>query len=641
MTAIELLSWITQILFVVLFVLVAGRAIRRPLRAHVNTAILFGSLAALVGLSQLFDSLGLSQEPWTIVVLVLLLNLPPYVMVLLVEDFSRASPWPGRVAGGVYLALGLLTIVEFGERAALVEAISVIWYLGAGGYAAIAFLREAASARGITRRRMLAVAAGSVLLVATIALALVSALVPAASEPLGLVIQLLALSSALAYFGGFSPPRWLRRAWQEPELLAFLGRAAHLRSTDRDETIAALERDAARAMGSTGAGIGLWQPASGKLVYRAGGGEVVEFGSDELIGGRAFTQQRPIVSLDARRDDPKHAAIYDQYGARAVIAAPITSNDRRWGVLGLFAARPSLFVEDDLRLIQLLAEQIAMVLESLELVGEAARVQAREEATHLKEDFLSAAAHDLRTPLTVVLAQAELLERRLARDPNARIDPASVARMSRETRRLGDLVRELLDVQRMESGGLLGARSHVDLAQLVVDVCARHADHGTPCGMVDAPEPLIAVIDPLRVEQLLDNLLENAEKYGGGGPITMRVWVEDGEARVSVTDSGIGIASAELPRIFERFYRGSNVDDRRHAGMGLGLFICRRITEEHGGRIWAESEPGKGTTFHVALPLEPALPPAMTDVTSPGPAATTEAPLASATLPEERMAADA
>jgi signal transduction histidine kinase len=641
MTAIDLLSWITRILFVVLFLLVAGRAIRRPLRGHVNTAILFGSLAALVVLSQVFDWLGMSGEPWTIVVLVLLLNLPPYVMVLLVDDFSRASPWPGRIAAALYLVLGLLTIVEFGERAALVEAVSVFWYLGAGGYAAIAFLREAASARGITRRRMLAVAIGSILLVATIALALASALLPAASEPLGVVIQVLALLSALAYFGGFSPPRWLRRAWQEPELLAFLSRGAHLRSTDRDATIAALERDAARAMGSTGASIGLWQPATGTLVYRAGGGEVVEFDSDELIAGRAFTQQRPIVSLDAGRDDPEHAAIYNQYGATAVIAAPITSDDRRWGVLGLFAARPSIFVEDDLRLIQLLAEQIAMVLESLELVGEAARVQAREEATHLKEDFLSAAAHDLRTPLTVVLAQAELLERRLARDPNARIDPASVARMSRETRRLGDLVRELLDVQRMEGGGLLGARSNVDLARLVADVCARHADQGTPCGIVDPPDPLIAVIDPLRVEQLLDNLLENAEKYGRGGPIAMRVWVEDGEARVSVTDSGIGIAAAELPRIFERFYRGSNVDDRRHAGMGLGLFICRRIVEEHGGRIWAESEAGQGTTFHVALPLEPAVPPAMIDVTS-HPAATTEAgPIGSATLPEEGMVADA
>jgi signal transduction histidine kinase len=85
--------------------------------------------------------------------------------------------------------------------------------------------------------------------------------------------------------------------------------------------------------------------------------------------------------------------------------------------------------------------------------------------------------------------------------------------------------------------------------------------------------------------------------------VNVNVWQQDGEARITVQDQGIGIPAADLPRIFERFSRASNVDDRKFHGMGLGLYICRGIVEEHGGRIWAESEIGKGSTFHVALPL--------------------------------------
>jgi signal transduction histidine kinase len=112
-----------------------------------------------------------------------------------------------------------------------------------------------------------------------------------------------------------------------------------------------------------------------------------------------------------------------------------------------------------------------------------------------------------------------------------------------------------------------------------------------------------ATVDRTRIVQLLDNLIGNARKYSAAGtPITVSVWLEGDEARLAVRDAGIGIAPEDLPRLFERFYRGSNVGDRRHDGMGLGLYICRGIAEQHGGRIWAEPIPDRGTVFHVALP---------------------------------------
>jgi signal transduction histidine kinase len=112
-------------------------------------------------------------------------------------------------------------------------------------------------------------------------------------------------------------------------------------------------------------------------------------------------------------------------------------------------------------------------------------------------------------------------------------------------------------------------------------------------------------MDRVRLEQVLDNLLENAGKYAAGGsPTELRCWREDGEARIDVVDHGIGIPAGERAMVFERFFRASNAQARSDTGLGLGLYICRRILEGHGGRIWIDETPGGGSTFSVALPAE-------------------------------------
>lgn len=118
---------------------------------------------------------------------------------------------------------------------------------------------------------------------------------------------------------------------------------------------------------------------------------------------------------------------------------------------------------------------------------------------------------------------------------------------------------------------------------------------------------MIGLYDPTRVMQLVDNLIENAVKYSPeGGEVRVRVWREDGgagDAHLEVTDAGIGIPAADLSHLFDRFHRGTNVDDKRFAGMGLGLFICKGVVEQHGGRLWAASPGlGKGSTFRAVTP---------------------------------------
>jgi signal transduction histidine kinase len=172
----------------------------------------------------------------------------------------------------------------------------------------------------------------------------------------------------------------------------------------------------------------------------------------------------------------------------------------------------------------------------------------------------------------------------------------------REAQRLSTLVTDLLDATRMEQGRLVSDREATDLVALISSVVARQ--QGVHPVELEVRGAVVGMYDARRVEQVVENLVENAKKYSPEAtPVQVTVYQQDGEARITVRDRGIGIPAADLPRIFERFSRASNVDDRKFHGMGLGLYICRGIVEEHGGRIWAESEIGKGSTFHVALPL--------------------------------------
>ena len=276
---------------------------------------------------------------------------------------------------------------------------------------------------------------------------------------------------------------------------------------------------------------------------------------------------------------------------------------KRLGVLLVYGPRPALFAEDDLALLQLLADQAATILESRALIDEASRVQVREATARLKEDFFSAAAHDLRTPLTALLSQTQLLRRRAVVNPEQPVDLKGLQRIEDETRRLIRFVNELLDVSRAEQGRLIGERESVDLVALAADLAARPrlSSHGI---IVQADAPVVGFFNQKRIEQVLENLVENGIKYSPhGDTINVALWEQNGDAHIQVCDHGIGIPAEELPRIFERFHRGTNVNDRQFAGLGLGLFICRSIVEAHGGRIEVDSKLGEGTSVHVVLPL--------------------------------------
>jgi signal transduction histidine kinase len=230
-------------------------------------------------------------------------------------------------------------------------------------------------------------------------------------------------------------------------------------------------------------------------------------------------------------------------------------------------------------------------------------------ALQIRDDFLSVASHELKTPLTSLQLQLQLLWRTLPEtDADGNPHPARkrIEATRRPAERLHQLVNNLLDVSRIRAGRLALEHETVDFAALLHDVVARaEADAaGAGCKLIlQASSPVIGRWDRLRLEQVVTNLLSNAIKYGASHPVELSV-VQDGPlARLTVRDHGIGIPPDSQARIFQRFERA--VSERHYGGFGLGLWICKQIVDSLGGVIRVESQPGRGATFIVALPLEP------------------------------------
>lgn len=566
-------------------------------------SIFFGDTALIILASRVGGLLSTPPPAWENDLTIVGLMALPYLLLRLVDDFTTVRAVVKRLAEIGLVATIVATVASPGAVAPLVALAMVLYFVALSVYCAMQFARAAHRSLGVTRRRFDAVALGTIFLGADL---LFAGSVPFLSEPDSTIVsalsQLSGLGSAIAYYLGFAPPGFLRRAWQAPELRAFLARAAALpRLPTTADIVRELEAGAAASTGST-ARIGLWREEDGIVRFVLPDGAPFDVTPGEHLAGRAFGQQRIVYSGDPVRDDPSAADTYRTSRVGAIAAVPITAGERRLGVLALYAERAPIFAVSDMELAQLLADQAAVVLESRALIDDVARMHAREEATRLKEDFLSAAAHDLKTPLTTVVAQAEFLERKARRDPSAPPDLHGLERIVREAKRLASLVTDLLDAARLEQGRLVTEREPIDLGTLVSEVIARQS--GRHPVDIDVRGAIVGTYDRRRIEQLIDNLIENAKKYSPNvTPVCVTVWQQDGEARITVRDNGIGIPPSDLPTIFERFSRGSNVDDRKFHGMGLGLYICRGIVEEHGGRIWADSEIGKGSTFNVALPL--------------------------------------
>jgi len=627
MLAVDLIQFLSQALFVIVFALTLGTAVRHPRPVTVEIAVLFGAAAANVTASWLFLALGIRQPPAVSAAATFIVLAIPYLLLRLVDEFAGVPALVQRLA-----ELGLLAVIAarllIGEPMPLWATELLVGYFAVVTlYVTAAFAREARSSIGVTARRLGSVATGSGLLATAILIAGFRAAFPGIIPPLSLLGGPLGLASGVAFYLGFATPRWVLRSWREPELLAFLDGADQLAAqSDVAGLLHELQSAVSGALGLRGAFVGLWHEDENVLEYGATRftaeqirgtdarlsieGELLRTPVDVLIGGQCFVSQKPIYTENVEDLDPEHAGLYRALGVKVVIVAPMTVGSERYGVLGVFAPRTRLFAEDSLTRVQMLARNAAILLRSRRLLERAASVRVQEEVVRQKEDFLSSATHDLKTPLTSIKGVAQWIRRRASSDEA--IDGAALEsdllRIENAAARMGGLIDEVLDISRLQMSRPLELQMDTtDLTALARKVAERQQEMTSRHRIeVQSAESVMGCWDQARLERVIDNLLSNAVKFSPqGGAVTVEVERESGEwAVLTVRDEGIGMRPGDAERIFGRFERGTNAAERGITGTGIGLSYVRQIVAAHGGEVSVQSADGAGSTFTVKLPVQ-------------------------------------
>jgi PAS domain S-box-containing protein len=230
-------------------------------------------------------------------------------------------------------------------------------------------------------------------------------------------------------------------------------------------------------------------------------------------------------------------------------------------------------------------------------------------AVRARDEFISICSHELKTPITSMKLQFQMAEKQLARGDASALAAPTVTKRTRianqQLARMEHLIEEMLDVSRISAGKLRVSMEPVEFSGIVREVIERFSEQFDELGITvdssDTARASVVLGDRYRLEQVLSNLLTNALKYGGGQPVSVALAVGEESLSLSVRDRGIGIAAENQDRIFGRFERA--VSAANISGLGLGLYISRKIVEAHHGRIWVESAPEQGSTFFVEIPL--------------------------------------
>jgi signal transduction histidine kinase len=306
-------------------------------------------------------------------------------------------------------------------------------------------------------------------------------------------------------------------------------------------------------------------------------------------------------------DDPRYPEeeAFVSLGLRCRLAAPLLMAGRSMGMISLVRVEPDSFSEDEIELVTILGRFLGSAVQNIRAYeAERATVEELRKLSALRADFVSLVSHELRSPMAAVIGSATTLHARW-RELSPEQRESFLALIEHETKRLADLVGDVLDTSRIESGSFSYSFSDVDVGELIRESAAlaeSGQDEVPVRSHVNEPLPLVRA-DRERLRQVLTNLVDNAVKYSpAGAEVDVHAFAEDGRIRVEVRDHGPGVPPEHQSLIFEKF--GRVAGEHAKPGTGLGLFIARSIAQAHGGSLEVRSAPSAGATFALVLPVE-------------------------------------
>jgi K+-sensing histidine kinase KdpD len=401
--------------------------------------------------------------------------------------------------------------------------------------------------------------------------------------------------------------------------------AAHLELTDLLQSV--LDEITQVIEPAEAAFILLWDPSTELLRTHvvAGGGLhdadaalSIRLQAGESITGRVFASGEAVLLRTpdevaremANLHPSKQAALSRAYGSNTfpscAIAVPLHTDEQKYGVLVLENLEGhGCFTDEDMSFIQAIADLIALEIDRARLDAETATLNQAKQADRLRSEVMAALSHELRTPLAAIKGYASALMLEEVDWPEEK-QLQFLRMIEEETDTLERMVSDIMDASLIDIGQLPIELQPVRLPPLAQEVAEemQHMARGHHFVVAFPPDFPIVDADPRRIRQVLRNIVDNAVKYSpNGGLIVLRGEVRASDVVVSISDQGVGISPEDLIPLFDKYFRVKAPTGYHVPGTGLGLPVARAIVETHGGRIWAESKVGEGTTLYFSIPL--------------------------------------